>query len=59
MQHQWDEDGCCTICDFDGAEFQWWKYHTYEGRASDKKMPPCVDKYGRINPNNPDDIFKD
>lgn len=41
MGHEWDDDGCCIYCDFDGAEWHWWKHRTYEGRASDEKMPLC------------------
>lgn len=39
--HDFDGDGCCVKCGFDGAEFDWWKRHTYEGRASDVTMPEC------------------
>jgi hypothetical protein len=39
--HRLDEDGVCTRCGFDGAEWHFWKHHTYEGRASDAKSPPC------------------
>lgn len=41
-QHEWDDDGCCIQCGFDGAEWHWWKHSTYEGRAKpDAKQPPC------------------
>lgn len=40
-RHEWDDDGCCIHCGFDGAEWWHWKHNTYEGRASDKKEPPC------------------
>ena len=40
-RHKFDDDGCCEYCGFDGAEWHHWKHHTYEGRASDKKMPLC------------------
>jgi len=40
-QHDFDDDGCCTKCGFDGAEWHWWKHDTYEGRASDLTMPKC------------------
>ncbi len=39
--HDFDDDGCCTKCGFDGAEWHWWKHSTYEGKASDAKMPRC------------------
>lgn len=40
--HDWDEDGCCTKCGFDGAEWVWWKRHTYEGKASNAQQPECT-----------------
>lgn len=40
--HDWDEDGCCIHCNFDGVEWHHWKHNTYEGRAQpDAKMPLC------------------
>lgn len=39
--HEWDDDAVCIHCGFDGAEWAHWKKNTYEGRASDAKMPPC------------------
>lgn len=39
--HNWDNDGVCTRCGLDGAEWHWWKHNTYEGKASDMKMPRC------------------
>lgn len=40
--HVWDEDGCCDICGFDGAEWSWWKNHTYEGKAMpNARIPSC------------------
>lgn len=40
-QHEWDDDGCCLHCGFDGAEWAWWKT-TYEGKARpDVQMPRC------------------
>lgn len=40
-QHEWDDDGCCLHCGFDGAEYAWWKT-TYEGKARpDARMPLC------------------
>lgn len=42
-RHIYDEDGTCLICGFDGAEFHWWKHHTYEGKASQNvKEPDCI-----------------
>ena len=44
--HVWDDDACCERCGFDGAEWYWWKHHTYEGKASDEKqMPPCKGRW--------------
>lgn len=41
--HDFDEDGVCTRCGLDGAEWVWWKRDTYEGKANpDAKMPLCV-----------------
>lgn len=41
LQHEWDDDGCCLHCGFDGAEWAWWKT-TYEGKARpDVRMPSC------------------
>jgi hypothetical protein len=39
--HTFDDDGVCTKCDFDGAEWHWWRYSTYEGRASSAAVPRC------------------
>ena len=43
--HQFDDDAVCTVCGFDGAEWQHWKTQTYEGRAlagpDGMKMPQC------------------
>ena len=33
IKHEYDDDGCCIHCGFDGAEWYWWKTSTYEGRA--------------------------
>lgn len=41
LAHDFDDDGVCTKCGFDGAEWHYWKTQTYEGRASDLKSPPC------------------
>lgn len=41
--HEWDDDGCCIHCGFDGAEWHWWKHSTYEGRAHpEARMPRCL-----------------
>lgn len=45
-QHDWDDDGVCKHCMFDGAEWHHWKHHTYEGKASNMKMPPCIEDDG-------------
>ena len=39
--HEWDDDACCKHCGFDGAEWHWWRYNTYEGRSMKTPMPPC------------------
>lgn len=39
--HDWDEDGCCRHCGFDGAEWHHWRHNTYEGRAMQTPIPPC------------------
>ena len=42
--HEWDDDGCCIHCGFDGAEWHWWKHSTYEGRAQpEARQPLCKD----------------
>ena len=42
--HDFDDDGCCVKCGFDGAEWHWWKRHTYEGKAHpEARMPLCND----------------
>ncbi len=44
MSHEYDDDGACIHCGFDGAEHHWWKTSTYEGRATSdekRKEPPC------------------
>jgi len=40
-RHELDDDGCCIYCGFDGAEWHWWRYHTYEGQAMQTPAPPC------------------
>jgi hypothetical protein len=43
--HEWDDDGCCLHCNFDGAEWHWWKNSTYEGRAQPyAKQPLCIER---------------
>lgn len=44
--HEWDDDGCCVYCGFDGAEHWWWAHDTYEGRSApdeNRRLPPCRD----------------
>jgi len=42
LHHDFDEDGCCIHCGFDGAEWHWWKHSTYEGQSRpDARMPRC------------------
>lgn len=41
-EHEWDEDGVCIHCGFDGAEHYWWKSSTAEGRAMKTPEPACV-----------------
>ena len=43
-KHNFDEDGSCYHCGFDGAEWQHWKNSTYEGRASDAIRPECIER---------------
>lgn len=41
--HEFDDDGCCINCGFDGAEWYWLKMIAYEeGAASNSKMPVCT-----------------
>lgn len=40
-QHEYDDDGCCIHCGFDGAEWHHWRYNTYEGVAMKTPAPPC------------------
>lgn len=43
--HDWDDDGCCIHCGFDGAEWHWWKHSTYEGRAHpEARQPLCKER---------------
>lgn len=40
--HHFDSDCVCHLCGFDGAEWDHWKKHTYEGKAQpDIKEPIC------------------
>lgn len=39
--HRFDDDGVCTRCGFDGAEWHHWKTQTYEGRSSIVSLPLC------------------
>ena len=42
-RHEFDDDGCCIHCGFDGAEWHWWKHSTYEGKAQpNAKRPQCL-----------------
>lgn len=44
--HEYDEEAVCVYCGFDGAEWHWWRYSTYEGRAADaeqQRVPACRD----------------
>ena len=47
VEHDYDDDGVCLHCGFDGAEWHWWKRSTYEGRASTLERPLCVPKRER------------
>ena len=41
--HDFDDEGACAFCGFDGAEWNHWRYQTYEGRAQpEARMPRCV-----------------
>lgn len=43
-EHLFDDDGTCTRCGFDGAEWAWWRT-TYEGKALPHlRMPPCRER---------------
>lgn len=39
--HDYDEDGICRHCGFDGAEWHWWRYNTHEGKAMQTPPPKC------------------
>lgn len=41
-RHEYDDDGCCIHCGFDGAEWWHWKRNTYEGQGSDLEQPECT-----------------
>lgn len=45
--HNFDEDAVCADCGFDGAEWYWWKKHTYEGKAHPEAKPPLCTHTGR------------
>lgn len=42
LPHDFDDDGVCTRCGFDGAEYIHWKKYTAEGRSSGAEAPSCV-----------------
>jgi hypothetical protein len=42
--HEYDDDGVCIVCGFDGAEWHWWKKQTYEGKASNAVRPVCIER---------------
>ena len=42
LPHDFDDDGVCTRCGFDGAEYIHWKKYTAEGRSSGAEVPSCV-----------------
>jgi hypothetical protein len=45
-RHVWDEDAVCIRCGHDGAEWHWWKHHTYEGQAqTDATEPLCSGRF--------------
>ena len=49
MEHDFDAEGVCALCGFDGAEWWHWRHQTYEGRAQpEAKQPPCKrpEEYG-------------
>jgi hypothetical protein len=48
VKHEYDDDGVCVHCGFDGAEWHWWKHSTYEGRASTIERPDCKPKPRRF-----------
>lgn len=59
-KHDFDEDGNCFHCGFDGAEWHWWKTSTYEGRAlagaecepeDSIQMPECIERKPLTIPN--------
>ena len=39
--HKYDEDAVCKVCGFDGAEWHYWRFNTYEGQALKTPAPPC------------------
>lgn len=42
LGHEFTEDGICSHCGYEGADFHHWKHHTPEGLASDATCPPCA-----------------
>jgi hypothetical protein len=36
IRHEWDDDGCCEHCGFDGAEAHWLRSRTHP----DDREPP-------------------
>jgi hypothetical protein len=48
MSHDFDAEGVCALCGFDGAEWHYWRYQTHEGRAKpEAKIPRCVTQQER------------
>lgn len=42
--HEWDDDGCCVRCGFDGAEWRDWVMRVYGAmgwKEREARMPPC------------------
>lgn len=42
--HEWDDDGCCVRCGFDGAEWRDWVMRVYCAmgwKEREARMPPC------------------
>jgi hypothetical protein len=46
IPHSWDDEAICIHCGFDGAEWHHWKHHTYEGKASNARIPSCNKSLG-------------
>ena len=51
--HDLDDDGVCVRCGWDGAEWHWWRYNTYEGMSLKTPAPECrnleADHYEELN----------